>query len=216
MPGQLGFRHTATGRDGAFLLRDLVNTTQVYDNVNDLWETYNSANINNYGIPSSQLDGSLWHSADRPVQSGDGPCLAEFWDVDDTGVGLQESDSLVGDYVLGAAVTTPYTKFIPIESSGAADGYVQSYVRLVGPNAINDAAFLGWSNSETPGVPATILLKLKRFINSWFFTRTRDRSNVNEIVETDYAVDGTTPLVARTQTTAGDVDTVEVGNPVAP
>lgn len=91
-----------------------------------------------------------------------------------------------------------------------------NHVSLLLPRAVNDASIRGWADAETAGVPTTIWRRVSRFINSWFYTRTRDRSNVSEVVETDYAANGTTPLLSRFQTTADEVDTVTVGNPVAP
>lgn len=89
-------------------------------------------------------------------------------------------------------------------------------VSLALPRAVNDASIRGWADAETTGVPTTIWRKLLRYLNSWYATRTRDRSNPNEVVETEYATNNTTPLVSRFQTTAGDVDTVTVSAPVAP
>lgn len=80
-------------------------------------------------------------------------------------------------------------------------------------NAITDAAF-GWDGTDAPGIPSTVLGRLRRWIGEWFLPRIRNRTTD---VETSYAANGTTALHKRTvvTTTVDGVttDRVEVTAP---
>lgn len=79
--------------------------------------------------------------------------------------------------------------------------------------SITDAT-LGWSGSDTPGVPSTVLGRLRRFISEYFQPRSRNRTTGEE---TSFAADGTTPLHKRTVATATNTgvttDTVTTSAP---
>lgn len=135
-------------------------------------------------------------------------------------MGASDTPYLVIIYSDGIPVAT---KHFWVRANHLNPGFVTSVclssdnlVSGVIPYAIEESSVAVWNAAEVAGVPATVWGKLRRHINSWFFTKDRNRSNTSEIVETDYASNGTTPLVSRFQTTTDDVDTVTVGNPVAP
>ncbi|MFO0937821.1 MAG: hypothetical protein U0798_15055 [Gemmataceae bacterium] len=77
-------------------------------------------------------------------------------------------------------------------------------------DAISDHAF-GWDAADTPGIPATVIGKLRRWINEWFLPKSRNRTTNRE---ESFAADGVTVLHARSiSTTTVDgqtTDTVSV------